>query len=315
MKDHDIRPGKGCFEAAVVSNTPVRHCYYRLNLQLDARGSALFRQVRPGQFAELDLSRLALPAAEAIDASLRDRVARSIILRRPFSFSDVRLASDSPPVICVEILYCVVGPSTLRMTTLRPQDVISVIGPLGNGFSVPPHKRLAILIAGGMGSPPLQHLAEYLRANFADMRVVVFAGAKRLEDFPFVVNVLDGGQCVPQEFARLGEEAFVTTDDGSAGVKGFVTDCADAWLAQHTTKPEETIIYACGPEAMLAAVASLAQKHGLDCQVSMERMMACGIGLCQSCAVQVRASGGETAYKLCCNDGPVFDAKEVVFLR
>jgi dihydroorotate dehydrogenase electron transfer subunit len=236
------------------------------------------------------------------------------MLRRPFSFSDVRLISDSPPAISIEILYAVVGPSTVRMTTLKPQDVVSVIGPLGNGFSVPEGKRLAVLIAGGMGSPPLQHLAEYLRVNHAGIRIVVFAGARRLQDFPFVVNTLADGRCVPEEFSRLGEEAFVTTDDGSAGVKGLVTECADAWLTEHAPNPAETVIYACGPEAMLASAAAMADRHGLDCQISMERMMACGIGICQSCAIQVKAPAGQTVYKLCCKDGPVFDAKEVVFL-
>ncbi|MBE0535076.1 MAG: dihydroorotate dehydrogenase electron transfer subunit [Phycisphaerae bacterium] len=315
MKNSDARPNRGCFEATVLTNTIVRRCYRRLNLRLDARGSAFFRDVKPGQFAELDLSSLGLPPTGAIDKPLRDAAAKKILLRRPFSFSDVHLAGDSPPAVCVEILYCVLGPSTLRMTTLKPDDVVSVIGPLGNGFSVPRGKRLAVLIAGGMGSPPLQHLAEYLRSNYPDMRVIVFAGAKTLDDFPFIVNVLDGGRCVPDEFARLGDEAYVATDDGSAGAKGLVTDCADAWLAQHAVQAEDAIVYACGPEPMLAAVASLAEKHGLDCQVSMERMMACGIGVCQSCAVETRAAAGETEYRLCCKDGPVFNAKDVCFRK
>ncbi len=316
MKDRNQSPMRGCFEATVISNSRVRHCFYRLNLQLDARGSSFFRHVRPGQFAELDLSRLGLPAtAGAIDPYLRDAAVKSVMLRRPFSFSDVRLVSDSPLAIAVEILYCVVGPSTLRMTMLKPLDIVSMIGPLGNGFRFPANKSLAVLIAGGMGSPPLQHLAEYLRAHYPGMRTVVFAGARTIDDFPFLVNVLEDGRCVPEEFARLGEESYITTDDGSAGIRGLVTEYVDKWLGRERVEAEEAIIYACGPEAMLAAVASLAEKHGLDCQVSMERMMACGIGVCQSCAIQVKASDGRTEYRLCCKDGPVFDAKEVCFLH
>jgi len=315
MMDHETGPRKGSFEATVVSNAALRDQYYRLHLELDVRGSDFFRLVKPGQFAELDIAYLGMPAKGLVDPLLRDQAAKGVMLRRPFSFSEVRLASDTPPAVQVDILYCVVGPSTFRMTTLKPGDVVSMIGPLGNGFSVPAMMRLAILIAGGMGSPPLQHLAAHLRSNYPLMQVVVFAGAKCLEDFPFVVNVLEDGRCVPEEFARLGDEAYVVTDDGSAGFKGLVTECADAWLSNNDVVQEETVIYACGPEGMLAAVAALAERRGLECQVSMERMMACGIGVCQSCAVEAKTCGGDKAYKLCCKDGPVFNSREVCFVN
>jgi dihydroorotate dehydrogenase electron transfer subunit len=200
------------------------------------------------------------------------------------------------------------------MTTLKPGDQLDIIGPLGNGFSVPADKSSAILIAGGMGSPPLQHLAEYLRGHHPDISVVVFAGARSLDDFPFTVQASDDGTAVPVEFARLGDRACVATDDGSAGFHGLVTELAAQWLDENVLDPNETIIYGCGPEVMLAAVAGLAAEHGIDCQVSMERMMGCGIGLCQSCAVLTAPdAAGETMYKLCCKDGPVFDSKDVSF--
>ena len=107
--------------------------------------------------------------------------------------------------------------------------------------------------------------------------------------------------------------SFVATDDGSAGFKGTVTDCLVEWLNQNNPKPAETIIYACGPRAMIASIAAVARDKKIDCQVSMEEMMACGIGLCQSCAVKCRTDVASETYKLCCKDGPVFDAKEVVF--
>jgi dihydroorotate dehydrogenase electron transfer subunit len=103
-------------------------------------------------------------------------------------------------------------------------------------------------------------------------------------------------------------------DDGSAGYHGLVTDCLCEWLEQSGKICSEMIICACGPEAMLAATARLAVERDIDCQVSMERRMACGIGLCQSCAVECKTPGSnESIYKMCCQDGPVFDAKEVVF--
>ncbi len=314
MQNNRASDKQGIFEANVLSNKPTRKRYWRVNLELDAAGSRLFQHVKPGQFAEFDLGGVSLPPAGAIPAELRDAACRQIILRRPFSFSDVKLISDSPPAVSLEVLYRVAGPATLRMTTLKPGDQINIIGPLGNGFSVPAGKSRAILIAGGMGSPPLQQLAEYLRAHHPDISVVVFAGAKSLDDFPFTVQVADDGTCVPVEFARLGDRACVATDDGSAGFHGPVTELAAQWLNENSPDPAETIIYGCGPEVMLAAVAGLAAAHGIDCQVSMERMMGCGIGLCQSCAVLTAPDAdGRTMYKLCCKDGPVFDSKEVSF--
>jgi len=116
------------------------------------------------------------------------------------------------------------------------------------------------------------------------------------------------------EFARYGIESLVATDDGSAGFAGLVTDCLSEWLDQSSSGGKDMIIYGCGPEQMLARVAKIAKQKKIDCQVSMERVMACGIGLCQSCAVECRvAESNETVYKLCCEDGPVFDSREVVF--
>ena len=305
---------KAIFGAKVLSNKAIRKRYWRVNIELDAAGSQLFLHVKPGQFAEFDLAGVSLPPENAIPAQLRDAACRQIILRRPFSFSDVKLISNTPPALSVEVLYRVAGPATLRMTTLKPGDHINIIGPLGNGFSVPARRNRAILIAGGMGSPPLQHLAEYLRAYHPDINVVVFAGARSLDDFPFTVRIADDGTAVPVEFARLGDRACVATDDGSAGFHGLVTELAAQWLDDNSPDPAETIIYACGPEVMLAAVARLAAAHAIDCQVSMERMMGCGIGLCQSCAVETAPDAADaTTYKLCCKDGPVFNSKEVSF--
>jgi len=116
------------------------------------------------------------------------------------------------------------------------------------------------------------------------------------------------------EFAKYGIESILATDDGSAGYHGLVTDCLTEWLEKSDLPIDDIIICACGPEPMLASVAKIAAEKNIDCQVSMERRMACGIGLCQSCAVECKVPGSnETIYKMCCQDGPVFDAREVVF--
>lgn len=269
---------------------------------------------KPGQFAQLDLSGTALPPAEAIPEDLLDAAQREILLRRPFSFTNVTIEGDKT---VAELLFCVVGPATLRMTTLSAGDSISVVGPLGNGFSVPDGKKKVLLVAGGMGTPPLQHLAKALMDRNEPIEVIVFAGAKTADELPFESRMDEISQqlgFVLREFARYGIESRVATDDGSLGYHGLVTDCLLQWFDEQPLRAGEVMICACGPEAMLAAVTRIAAEKNIDCQLSMERRMACGIGLCQSCAVECRLEGSnETIYKLCCEDGPVFDAKEVVF--
>ena len=116
-----------------------------------------------------------------------------------------------------------------------------------------------------------------------------------------------------EEFELIQVPSRVATDDGSAGYHGFVTDDARHWIEKNDIAPDTTVIYACGPEPMLSSTALLAENYNLRCQVSMERMMACGIGLCQSCAVESKTETSETKYRLCCKDGPVFDAKDIIF--
>jgi len=305
---------KGVFSAAIRANKKIGRRFYRLRLEFSEAGAKAFANCQPGQFAQLELSGVALPAAEAIPEDLVDTAGRKILLRRPFSFSDVSAKGDKT---FVDILYCVVGPASLRMTTLSAGDSISVIGPLGNSFWVPKDKKNALLVAGGMGAGPLEHLAKVLTADYPDIKVVAFAGAKTAKELPFEARLDEISQQLGfslAEFARYGIESLAATDDGSAGWHGLVTDCLAEWLARSNLAREDTIIYSCGPEAMLARVAEIAKEKNMDCQISMERLMACGIGLCQSCAVECKVEdSNETIYKLCCKDGPVFESKEVVF--
>jgi dihydroorotate dehydrogenase electron transfer subunit len=333
---------KGPFEATVVFNKPLHQKFYRLGLQFAGAGAEAFAKTRPGQFAQFDLSNIALPATEAIPDQLQDAAARQILLRRPFSFARVakevipsahpaaghlihpaapKTAPHGTGKIVVEVVYCVLGPATLRMTTLVKGNPINIIGPLGNGFTVPAGKKRALLVAGGMGSPPLEHLAQVLTTEHPTMDAIAFVGAKTKEDLPFEKPLDNLSREIGfwlKEFGRYSISSFVATDDGSAGFKGLVSNCFLDWLSQLSQNsisfnPAEAIIYACGPKPMLAGIAKLARDKKIDCQVSMEEMMACGIGLCQSCAVKCKAATGEEVYKLCCKDGPVFDAKDIVF--
>jgi len=306
---------KGNFAATVLSNRRIGECFWRMDLEFAGDGAKVFAQFHPGQFIEVDVSEVGLPPEDQIPADLRDACKRNVLLRRPFSFADVTAEAGRTTA---ELLYCVLGPASVRMTTLRTGDSVGVIGPLGNGFSTPRPKHLALLVVGGMGAPPIRCLAKYLRAEHPTMKAIAFVGAKNAAALPFegdLSGISANVDSIIPAFAKFGIPAAVATDDGSAGYRGFVTERLATWLEEQKDRsPKDTILYACGPEPMLAAVARIAEQRDIDCQVSMERRMACGIGLCQSCAVECRIEGSqETVYKLCCQDGPVFDARHVVF--
>lgn len=200
------------------------------------------------------------------------------------------------------------------MTNLKIGDQISILGPLGNGFTVPEDLATAVLVIGGMGAPPILHLAHDLKQKHPAMENIAFVGARTFESLPFQLRIGNKTGIVIEDFERLGITAHVATDDGSAGAKGFITEKLRLWLDQNTPDPDHTVIYACGPEPMLKQCAAIAEQTNIPCQVSMERMMACGIGLCQSCAVRVKQEKQEDPeYRLCCQDGPVFDSRRVLF--
>jgi dihydroorotate dehydrogenase electron transfer subunit len=304
---------KGDFQAQVLYNRKIGAAFYKLGLSFAGRGAQAFAQFEPGQFVQVDLSAAALPPAEQIPQRLKDAAKREILLRRPFSFSGLEAREGET---AGEILYSALGPASLRMTTLKAGDSVSVLGPLGKGFRLLANKKLAVLAVGGMGAGPLIHLAQALKEKCPRTEVIAFCGAKSRAHLPFEEmspEIDEGPGNWLQEFAGSGVECLVATDDGSAGYRGFVTECLKKWMESAKIDAKAAVIYSCGPDVMLVAVARIAERHGIDCQLSTERRMACGIGLCQSCAVECKAARGETVYKLCCKDGPVFDSKEPVF--
>ena len=314
MTEGDLPTEKSLFTAVVRSNRTIGPGFYRILLEFAGDGAKAFAKYKAGQFAQLDLSNCPLPAEQNIPEHLRDKSQRHILLRRPFSFADLTLKGDRT---LAEIIYCVVGPGSLRMTSLGPGDTISVMGPLGNGFRVPENKKIVLLVGGGMGTGPLQQMARHLTVEHPQMNVLALVGAKTVDAVPFDTKLDEISNEIGfsvREFAQFGIESMLATDDGSAGFSGPVTECLEKWLEESDLDKGQIIIYSCGPEAMLAKMAQIAGEHNIDCQISTERMMACGIGLCQSCAVECKSeTGGESIYKLCCKDGPVFDSKEVIF--
>lgn len=214
------------------------------------------------------------------------RIARgtAFILRRPFSV--FRAGADK-----LEILYQVVGSGTLALAQAEPGDAMDIIGPLGHGWDVPPGVAHALLVAGGLGIGPMGMLVDDLARR--GVAATLAHGA------PSADKLLSR-----DVFEATCRRVAVATDDGSAGRRGFVTDLMDELIAADT--PD--VVYVCGPEPMQRIAAQKAADAGVPCQVSLERLMACGVGACLSCVVDT-TSGLQRA----CVDGPVFDAAEVVW--
>jgi dihydroorotate dehydrogenase electron transfer subunit len=305
---NDRQNSKGLFDAAVIRSVAVGMRNWRLALELEGEAAAAFAGARPGQFLEIDATGLSLPRRDLIPPELRDSAQRHVILRRPLSFWDVYEMDNGNT--CVELLFCLVGPSTLRLATLRKGDFVNICGPLGNGFSMPEGKTHAVVVGGGIGIPPIYHFTNWLDENRDDVSVTAIVGARRLKDFP--LESMQHKKKTAIEFALAGAETLVATNDGSRGFKGFVTGCLEDWLSRTDVKKEDICVFGCGPEAMLAALVKTCRANGLDCYVSLERLMACGVGLCQSCAVEKRDKSDGHKYLLCCKDGPVFNSEDIV---
>jgi len=236
-------------------------------------------QARPGQFVHL-------LAGED----------RSFPLRRPFSIH--RVERPGAALGTVEVVFDVVGAGTLALSRLRPHDVVDVLGPLGRPFTPPAAPTGCLLVGGGYGTAPLFFLATELRVRRCRVDFVIgAASAGRLLD--------------AMEAKRLGHSLTLTTDDGSAGRRGQVTDPLGDLLARTGAGQ----VYACGPMPMLAAVSRVAAAAGVPCQVAVEEQMACGTGICFSCVVPVGVEGptGLTRMARSCLEGPVFEGTAIAW--
>jgi len=309
---------KGDYPAVVTFNRPMGPGYYRLSLEFSEEGATVFAGFMPGQFVEIDITTTAMPDPTKIPSHLEDAMTRQILLRRPFSICALNTA---PSKSTIDIIYAAIGPATLRLTTCKRGDILKVMGPLGRGFWMPENTTTALMVAGGVGAPPIQHLASTLAQHGVCPNLALFTGARSLKDLPFEWQQ-EKDAVILSELVNLPTpiETHLATDDGSYGHHGLVTIPLLKWLKEHDTPKENIILYACGPEPMLKAVAQIGMDYGIDSQVSMERRMACGINLCQGCAVELKPActcqkdnPENTLYKMCCEDGPVFEGKDIVF--
>ena len=219
------------------------------------------------------------------------RVSENIdpLLARPFGISSI-IAKRS-----IELYYRVAGKGTALLTAAEPGRILSIAGPLGNGFPAPEKGTTPLLVAGGSGFPPLLYFA----ARYGKQSRL-FVGSRDKECLPPLSAM--------KEFRSRVKAVHYATEDGSRGTCGFVTDSLSAYLSG-PMRGNRPVLYACGPHAMLAAVSRLADELNVLCYVSMEERMACGLGVCMGCSIAMKAGG----YKRACKEGPVFDSREIAW--
>ncbi len=233
--------------------------------KMELVASEIARTARPGQFIQI------YPPDERN------------LLARPISLSSISKES-------VTIVYRVVGKGTRQFSHMKENDFVRIMGPLGNGFTLPDTKIQSIVVGGGLGIPPLLELSKRLHGN-----TEILLG---YSDVPFMAT----------DFQKLGLNVHVASQSGNYGFQGTVLDL----LEKMTLSVGQ--IFACGPQRMLKSVSAWAKDHNIPIQVSLEERMACGIGACLGCGVKIQKLGEtDWNYMRVCKDGPVFWGEEVVW--
>lgn len=206
------------------------------------------------------------------------------LLPRPISICEIDKNNST-----LRVVYQVVGTGTKHFSNLKKDDVIKVMGPIGNGFKLY-EEDTHILVGGGIGVPPLLETAKQLKGN-----KIAFLGFRNSSN-----SILE------QDFKKYCNEVYISTDDGSKGFKGNIVELIKS------KEIKKGIFYSCGPKIMLKALSEYTIENNLKCQISMEERMACGIGACVGCVIKIK-DGNDWSYKKVCKDGPVFDACEVIW--
>lgn len=277
---------KGVYNCEVIAQSEVSPGVVRSLLHCPE----IARQAQPGQFVNVQV------AATTTDP----------LLRRPFSVHAVY-----PSEGLFSLLYVLVGRGTALMNKIAPGENVSVVGPLGRGFDLGDSPDAQhIIVAGGCGAAPLHFLSDRLCALWGCANVKVLTGAR-------------GKNAVlcEAEFLSHGVEVEVSTDDGSYGYHGLVTDLLQRRLNSSLSSLHSPLrVYSCGPNAMMRAVAKIAHEAGVSsCQVSLENNMACGLGVCMGCVQKIRGampgdtSGNNWHRERVCKDGPVFNAEDIIW--
>jgi dihydroorotate dehydrogenase electron transfer subunit len=278
-------------------------------------GELLASQAYPGEQFVIRLRAPKCAAAAAPGSFAHLTCDPQIPMRRPLS-----IMRADPKAGWIDILYKIVGPGLEALSKQPVGAPISVLGPIGKGFTPSPERPRTLLVGGGVGIPPMVFLAESLEARAdADWKPLVLMGSEI--PFPFKARpstiVVPG---IPAEAIACmpllddwGVPSRLATLAGFPGCfHGYVTELAAEWLGSlDTAALAEVEMFACGPTPMLQATARVARRFGVPCQVSLEEFMACAVGGCAGCAVPVVQADGSLAMKRVCVDGPVFDANAV----
>jgi dihydroorotate dehydrogenase electron transfer subunit len=256
-------------QAEVVSNRQINPVTFLMGLDVPDIASA----ANPGQFVMLRVN-------NGVDP----------LLRRPFSICGT---GDRNILF---ILYKTVGSGTGVLSEKKLGERLWVMGPLGNGFSLPAPGNKAIMVAGGIGIAPLNFLA----------------GAIKKKPIEFMIGFASSGDIIPNgQITDRDMNISIATDDGSFGYPGMVTELLIECLDRQVHQSDKLLIYACGPMPMLKKTALIAADRNIICWVSLEAMMACGLGACQGCAVKVMQQDKPTPYRHVCKDGPVFPSTDI----
>ena len=232
---------------------------------LELSGSEAIRDILPGNFAEIRIDQQP-----------------GVFLRRPFSYLDVDERSNS-----ISFFIKVAGKGSQKLGTLAEGEQLNVMHPLGNSFSIPEGRKV-LITGGGSGIAPFIMLGRELKARANE--VIILTGGKTSEDILFT-----------EEFEKFGK-VYCTTEDGSLGEKGLLSDHSIFSKDIHNFDQ----IYSCGPEGMMKAVAGIARENNIPCEASLEHLMACGFGVCL-CCIQETTEGN----KCVCTDGPVFNTNDL----
>ncbi|MGB8658092.1 MAG: dihydroorotate dehydrogenase electron transfer subunit [Candidatus Zixiibacteriota bacterium] len=258
------------FSSPVLSKENLQERIFKLTLF----SPLVSKKARPGSFIHLKVGSDHFP-----------------LLRRAFSIHDVNVEQKS-----FDILFKVVGTGTDLLSKVAPGDTLSILGPIGNSFALPPKGKEIVLVAGGMGVAPLWFFLKRLKSRFRPERLTFFLGARTKKELLYVEKIRSAK-------VRL----TITTDDGSLGRRGRVTEVFDQGLSKRNLYHRNLAVYSCGPHMMLRRMSEIAKTHDLFCQVSLETHMPCGVGACWGCVVRLT----DGTYQRVCVDGPVFDAREV----
>ena len=281
---------KGIYDCEIIEQHEVSPGVYRTLLT----GEEIARQARAGQFLNVQVSRSTDP-----------------LMRRPFSVHAVY-----PDEGRFTLLYVVVGRGTELLRHIPAGDKVSVVGPLGRGFDVGESPDAEhIVVAGGCGAAPLHFLCDALCKKWGCENVLVLAGGRS-----------KNAVLCEAEFRAHGVQVGISTDDGTYGHGGFVTQLLEQALGKRQQAIGRDLsrvrVYSCGPHPMVREVARICREAGVgNCQVSLENNMACGMGVCVGCVQKVRVqssklkveSAGDWEWKRVCKDGPVFDAEDVIW--